>query len=102
MWGLFEEPKYPFLYFSLNVWPSIIVNKDGKEEEVQYFGPEGIPNNRLNIRFNHRREDGAVILDQGELTYSSSARVNADPIGLAKVDIAESVIAGSVSILPLT
>ena len=85
----------------MNVWPSIIVNKDGKEEEVEYFGKEGIPNNRLNIRFNHRRLDGAVVLDQGEITYSSSSTFNADPLGLAKVDIAESVIAGSVSILPL-
>jgi hypothetical protein len=101
VWGLFEEPKYPFLYFSMNVWPSIIVYKDGKENEVEYFGAEGIPNNRLNIRFNHRRVDGAVVLDQGEISYSSTATLNADPLGLAQFDYAESVIAGSVSILPL-
>ena len=101
MWGLFEEPKYPFLYFSMNVWPNIIVNKDGKEEEVQYFGPEGKPNNKLTISLNHRRVDGVVVLDQGEVTYSSSSTFNADPFGLSEVDIAESVFAGSVSILPI-
>lgn len=62
VWGLFEEPKYPYLYFNLNCFDSIIL-PSGEEEKI--FNGEGIPNNQLNIRFNHvfKTEEGHLLSD---------------------------------------
>ena len=33
IWGLFEEPKYPFLYFTLGVFSSIVL-PSGEEDKI--------------------------------------------------------------------
>ena len=80
IWGLFEEPKYPYLYFSLFVFKSIIL-ASGLEEPI--FGGDGVPGDRLNFRFSHFRNDPAkgAELTAGEMSYDIAETVQADPFG---------------------
>jgi hypothetical protein len=99
VWGLFEEPKYPYLYLSFAVYDDVLCG----EEVVPIFGGQGIPKNKLNIRFTHApdKERGAVLTD-GVLTYQVTETVKADPLGLGgSVDVGESTKAGLVSIQPV-
>jgi hypothetical protein len=100
VWGLFEEPKYPFLYFSLGVFDSIVL-PSGAEEPI--FGGEGVPNDRLDFRFSHvRDQEKGVILSDGIVTYKLTELVKADPLGIGgKVNVGESVVAGRVNIRPI-
>jgi len=96
IWGLFEEPKYPYLYFSLFVFKSIIL-ASGLEEPI--FGGDGVPGDRLNFRFSHFRNDPAkgAELTAGEMTYDIAETVQADPFGLGgTVNVGEPVPAGQV------
>jgi hypothetical protein len=43
IWGLFAEPKYPFLYFSLGIFKSIML-PSGLEKPI--WDGEGVPNDR--------------------------------------------------------
>ena len=63
----------------------------------------GIPNNRLYIRFDHKRDENkGVILTNGEVTYKETAFVNADPFGIGgKVDVGNVIDAGTVEIRPI-
>lgn len=100
VWGLFEEPKYPFLYFSLGIFKSILL-PSGAEEPI--FGGEGVPGDRLDVRFSHVRDDikGAVLSD-GEMTYTVKELVKADILGLGgDVNVGEPTVAGSISIRPV-
>lgn len=47
IWGLFEEPKYPFLYFYLDVYNTTVL-ASGEEDPI--YGGEGVPGDRLNFR----------------------------------------------------
>jgi len=96
IWGLFEEPKYPYLYFSLFVFKSIIL-ASGLEEPI--FGGDGVPGDRLNFRFSHFRNDPAkgAELTVGEMTYDFAETFQADPFGLGgTVNVGEPVPAGQV------
>ena len=39
VWGLFEEPKYPFLYFYLDIFPTVIVSKQDYKPQT----PTSVP-----------------------------------------------------------
>lgn len=118
--GLFEVPKYPFLYFALgnekklhNLIPlrnaynfkwlhtdtySTIITAEGKEEAL--YASDGVPNNRLSFRFDHVRndEEGAV-LSNGIVTCKLTEMVKADPFGLGgEVDVGDEVVIGSATI----
>ena len=65
IWGLFEEPKHPYLYFTLNVYDTLFVG----EEEKKIYG-RGVPGEKLYIRFNHARDkNNNVLLSDGIITY---------------------------------
>lgn len=100
VWGLFEEPKYPYLYFYLDVFDSIIL-PSGEEEPL--FGTKGIPNDRLSFRFSHLIEkDRGTTLTKGEMTYKVTEMMKADPLGIGgQVDIGDQVNAGVVNIVCL-
>eukprot|EP01041_Mallomonas_annulata_P009833 gene9833-20451_t len=100
IWGLFEEPKYPYLYFSMDVYNSTVL-PSGQEEPI--FGGEGIPNDKLNIRFSHSRDDvKGVVLDAGEITYQLVEFVGADPLGIGgKVNVGDTINAGKIDIRPV-
>lgn len=70
----------------------------GEEEPI--FGGEGIPNQKLNLKFTHTRDPAVgVQLSDGEMTSKVTQLVKADPLGLGgKVDIGEEVQMGAVTI----
>jgi hypothetical protein len=100
VWGLFEEPKYPFLYFSLGIFKSIIL-PSGAEEPI--FGGDGVPGDRLDMRFSHARDDAkGTVLSDGEMTYTIKELVKADILGLGgDVNVGEPLVAGTISIRPV-
>jgi len=102
IWGLFEEPKYPFLYFYLDIYDTIILDS---EKEINIRGEKGgIPGNRLNFRFDHSRikEKGGVVLRGGKMTYKISEYIKADPFGVGgQVDVGDIFDAGAVDIRPV-
>eukprot|EP01035_Chromulina_nebulosa_P017567 gene17567-23133_t len=98
IWGLFEEPKYPYIYFYLDVYDTYY--SDNNEKPI--YPGETIPNNRLFFRFDHSIDKRiGVTLENGEMTYKLSEYVNADPFGVGgKVDVGDVVVAGIVNIAP--
>ena len=125
IWGLFEEPKYPFLYFSLAVYDDVIL-PSGESESI--FGGVGVPGSRLNLRFNHIRDsergtskdllnilyactlsafynhdiEPSVVLSAGEVTYQLDELVKADPLGIGgTVNVGDILSAGKVDIQPV-
>ena len=101
IWGLFDEPKHPFLYFSLGVFKSIVL-PSGLEDPI--FGGDGVPGDRLDIRFSHERDEttGSAVLSEGTMTYKVSELVKADPLGLGgKVEVGDDIPAGRISIRPV-
>jgi len=99
VWGLFEEPKYPFLYFYLNVFDSLVL-PSGEEEPL--FEGEGVPNNRLELRFSHSRDEASSVqLTAGEVAFKLTEMVSTDPFGIGgSVNIGDLVPCGSVQLLP--
>lgn len=94
IWGLFEEPKYPFLYFYMDIYDSVILPSG---EEEKFFE---IPGNRLNFRFSHQREKGkGAVLSDGLMTYKLTELMNADPLGLGgQVNVGDEVEVGKVEL----
>lgn len=100
IWGLFEEPKYPYLYFSLAVWSSVILTS-GEEESVwnDTFGE--LTGNKLDIRFDHYREDGNVFLKNGQITFTPQNEKVKLAFGAGEVNVGEPTVCGKVSIEPV-
>ena len=99
VWGLFEEPKYPFLYLNLDLYNSTIL-PSGEEEPI--FDGQGIPNGRLYLRMRHEREkERGAVLSAGEMTFKLTDIVKADALGLVTFDAGEFVRAGTVEIYPV-
>lgn len=103
--GLFAEPKYPYLYFSLGCFNSIVLASG--EEQPYALLPEatgegqntGVPGDKLNFRFSHENkgQDGRV-LSGGTVTFKASEMLN---LPLTQVDIGEEIVAGRVELLPV-
>jgi hypothetical protein len=98
--GLFKEPKYPYLYFSLTVFETFLL-PNGEEQPFSLMeGSSGVPGDKLNFVFNHLNkgpEDGRV-LSGGVITFKNSEILN---LPLTKVDIGEEVSAGTVELSPV-
>ena len=92
IWGLFEEPKYPYLYFNMDIYNSTVL-PGGTEEPI--FDGEGIPNGRLYMRCSHVRdkEKGAILSDF-QMTWKETEIVKADLLGIVQFDAGEFVDAG--------
>jgi hypothetical protein len=84
----------------LDIFDTIVL-PSGEEDPI--FGGEGVPNNRLNFRFNHARDpEKGTVLSNGEVTYKLTELVKADPLGIGgKVDVGDVVVAGKVEIRPV-
>ena len=72
-------------------------SSDGEQQQevVPIFGGKGIPNQRLDFRFNHAREEGASVLTNGRITYKEIEMMKADALGLGGlVNIGDTIEAG--------
>ena len=89
IWGLFKEPLYPFMLLQMEV-DEIPLSEDDTIQPLQLYA-----------QINHKRDDEAgVILEAGELKVRQMETINADPFGVASVDVYEEVNIGTLSILP--
>jgi hypothetical protein len=96
IWGLFQEPKYPFLYFNFDVYNNTVL-PSGEEEPI--FGGLGIPNGRLYMRMRHERDkEKGSVLYEGQLSYKVTEIVNADFLGIVKFDAGQFVDGGAVEV----
>jgi len=88
IWGLFKEPLYPFLLFSLDC------------EEIALPGGSTIPKGKLYVQADHRRhpEDG-VRLGEGKVTYKVAEQLSADLLGLSDFTYNEPISCGTSSFL---
>ena len=93
IWGLFEEPLYPFL----------LMNVVFKDISVPGSDTAFIPGFTAYGQIGHTcdRKTGAVTLSEGALTVRNMQRVKADLVGLATADIAESQAIGGIRFAPL-
>ena len=92
IWGLFEEPLYPFLLFNI-CFNDISLPGDG----------EVIPGFTMFSQIDHLcdRKTGSVTLKEGIATVRVMKTVNADLAGLATAEIAESQTVGNIRFTPL-
>ena len=100
IWGLFEEPKYPYLYFYLDVYDDIVL-PSGEKQPI-YDDGETIPKGRLNMRFSHVQEKGkGAILTDGQMTYQETELLKADPLGIGgRVNVGNFIDAGQIEMIP--
>ena len=107
VWGLFEEPLYPFMLLQLETNRIVLPgggssSDDGDDESGNKQQQDAIKPIKLFAQLNHKRDkEVGVILDGGDLNVRQMETVNADPFGAAKVDIYEEVSVGNISIQPI-
>lgn len=89
VWGLFDEPLYPFLLLRL-------------ETDTISLGDDAtLPPLKLFAQIDHKRDpDQGVILSGTSLTVRKVETVNADPFGAAKVNLYDDVAVGRITVLP--
>jgi hypothetical protein len=104
IWGLFQQPLYPYMLLSLETKPIEIRNSG---DSLDY-----IPALQLYVQLDHNcnRETGAVSLmktrsssessNNYELMIRQKEIIAADPLSLSKVEIYEEVSIGTISIQP--
>ena len=88
IWGLFEEPLYPFLLLQLET--NRLALPDG--DAVQPL--------KLFCQLNHQRskQEGVILSSSADVTVRIMETVKADPFGAASVDIYEEVKVGRMSV----
>ena len=95
IWGLFKEPLYPFMLLQLETAAVPLVGRT--DDDKDFILPL-----QLYAQVNHKRKDGAVLLDgTTEVKVRQMETINADPFGASKVDIYEEVSIGSLAIRPV-
>lgn len=85
----------------LDIFDTLILESG---QEITIYNNGGVPNGRLNFKFNHFRDQkrGGVVLEDGQVTYKLSEFVKADPFGIGgDVDIGQIFPAGTVDIRPV-
>ena len=87
IWGLFEDPLYPFLLFSLDV------NRIDVADEGKFY----IPSGTLFAEMKHARgsKQGLVLTD-GVLSFKVTKTYQADLVGLSKVAVDEPTMCGKI------
>ncbi len=96
IWGLFKEPLYPFLLLTLET-PSLPYWEADDDDD------DFIPPLKLYSQITHRRdpERGAVLPPTPtSMTVREMETVDADVLGVAKVDIYEEKSIGQITIVP--
>ena len=98
IWGLFKEPKYPFLYFNVNIFDNII-SLDEEERALPFEGP----GSRLYCRLNHAfSSENGVQLDNAILTYKTNELAKADPLGWGgSINVGDELPAGTLVLTPV-
>ena len=73
----------------------------GLEEPI--FGGEGVPNDRLNIRMSHVRDEvKGALLTNGGVDYQLTEMVKADPFGVGgTINVGDKIVAGTIDIRPV-
>mmetsp|Transcript_11821 Transcript_11821/g.18148 ORF Transcript_11821/g.18148 Transcript_11821/m.18148 type:complete len:249 (-) Transcript_11821:153-899(-) len=92
VWGLFEEPLYPFMLLQMDT------------EAVPLPGEEGdvVKPLKLYAQLSHSRDkEEGVILKGGNLNIREKETYKLDPFGASSVDLFEDVTVGQVNIQPL-
>lgn len=90
IWGLFEEPLYPFMLLKFSTQPIQL--------QDDTIGPL-----QLYAQINHsRKEEAGVVLEPAVLNVRQMESLKADPFGAASVEIFEEVNVGSISIQPVS
>ena len=95
IWGLFKEPLYPFLLLTLET-PSLPYSESDDDDDF-------IPPLKLYSQITHRRdpERGAILPPTPTaMTVREMETVDADVLGVAKVDIYEEKSIGQITIVP--
>jgi hypothetical protein len=82
------------------IFKSILL-PSGQEEPI--FDGEGVPNDRLNIRMDHVRDEAkGAILSGGLMEYQITEMVKADPFGVGgTINVGDKIIAGTIDIRPV-
>lgn len=84
IWGLFKEPLYPFILFSL---PCV---------EIPLADGTAIPAGTLYVQAEHRRDPAqGVRLGAGAVTYRLSQQLDADLLGLSGFTYDEPILCGT-------
>lgn len=92
VWGLFQEPLYPYLLLKLSTGAIPLAGDEG----------DSIKPLQLYAQINHKREDGNVALaSASELKIRQVETVRADPFGAASVDLYDDIDIGTLTIQPL-
>jgi len=92
IWGLLEEPQYPFLLLNLDIES---LQLPGMEQPI---GPL-----KLYAKIPHKREKetGNVLLSAAPLNFRESLQIKADPLGAATVNINEDLEIGQINLQPI-
>lgn len=87
IWGLFKEPLYPYMLLRLDT------------DSIPLSSGDSIKPLQLYAQINHKRDANlGVVLDGADLKIRQVETIQADPFGVAKVDIYEEVSVGTISI----
>jgi hypothetical protein len=103
--------QYPYIYFSLHTEDDARVLLETEEKDADgerkralspLFGGAGVPGNRLDFRFDHKRDQGRVVLSEGVVTFKEVEMRKVDPLGIGGVvNVGDVVDAGSASLTPV-
>jgi hypothetical protein len=94
VWGLFEEPLYPFLLLEIQTDRWNHPTSNGEENVILPL--------QLFAQVKHRRDkELGVTLESAELRIRQVETVQADPFGAASVDLFQEVGVGQVSFQPI-
>ena len=93
IWGLFEEPLYPFMLLQFTIASIPLSGSDN----------DAILPLSLYAQINHSRDDekGVVLQTSSDLKIRQVESIKADPFGAANVDIFEEVSIGSIALQPV-
>jgi len=89
IWGLFEEPAYPFFFFELDIVEDI-PTAGGVISKGKLFGEAQVT----------RSKDTGVSLSQGKLTVKEYTDYQADLIGLSSAKVGTDVACGTFTARP--
>jgi len=94
IWGLFKEPKYPFLLLQIEM-DSIFLSGEEKDSIKPFV---------LYAQINHKRGDnGEVILSLvSDINVRQKETMKADPFGASLVDVYEDTPVGKIQLQPMT
>lgn len=105
IWGLFEEPLYPFLLLKLETVELPLpgsATTNGETDDDNSTATESILPLELYAQLQHRRDkELGVVLSGADVTVRVKETVQADLFGAAQVEIYDEVRVGRLGIAPV-